>query len=368
MRHSTFLEVNLKLLQENFSKIKSLTKAHVLPMVKANAYGNGLVPISKFLVEECEVNRLGCASLGEALHLFHECPNLNVEMMVLSDTEITNPDYADAYNNYSITPVLYNYSDVEYFLKNAIFAKVPLVLEINSGMNRLGISLDELSELAPKLKSRGVKHLMTHFARSSDKLKDDDKTHRQMDEFIEAKKILKDSGVEVRETSVANSGAIEQKFGVDETFVRPGLMLYGSYSVSPRIWDGHQISRFVTKVLKTFSVKKGVPVGYGVNVAPEDCFIAVIAVGYADLSLTTASGAEIVVNGHKGKIFARVNMDMMFLIFDNAAAGKIKPGDAIEIWNHDNRVIGDLAVAMKTIPYQLMCGLTNRIPRIYKVK
>jgi alanine racemase len=368
MRHSTFLEVNLGLLQENLNKIKRLTKANILPMVKADAYGNGLIPISKFLVQDCEIKRLGCATLGEAIHLFNECPDLNAEIMVFSDTEISNPEFSEAYSNFAITPVLHQPSDLESVLSNPTFSKLPIILKVNTGMNRLGFSLEDLAKYAPRLKTRGVKHLLTHLARSTEQFKDGDKTHKQLSEFSQAKQILKDAGVSVQETSVSNSGAIEQKIGQDETFVRPGLMLYGPYSVEPRIWDGSQISRFVTKILRTFEVKKGTPVGYGVNVAPEDGFIAVIAVGYADFSVTTSSGADITVNGYKGKIFARVSMDMMFLMFDSSVAGKLKSGDQIEIWNHDNRVIGELAVSMKTIPYHLMCGVSNRIPRIYKVK
>lgn len=368
MRHSTFLEVNLRLLQENLDKIKRLTSAKILPMVKADAYGNGLVPVSKFLVEECGITRLGCATLGEALYLYNQCPDLNVEMMVFSDTEISNPEVNHAYNNFAMTPILHQPSDLETVLNNPDLAKVPVVIKMNSGMNRLGFTLDELTHYAPKLKNRGVKHLLTHFATSYYPLKPGDKNARQMEEFNQAKKILKDAGVTVQETSVSNSGAIEQKFGVEETFVRPGLMMYGPPSVEPKIWDGHQISRLVTKVLKTFMVKKGTPVGYGINVAGEDGFIVIIPIGYADLSVTTASGAELYINGYKAKIFARVNMDMMFLMFDPSVAGKIKTGDQIEIWNHDNKVINDLATQMKTIPYHLMCGLTQRIPRIYKVK
>jgi len=368
MRHSTFLEVNLGLLQENFLKIKRFSSAKVLPMVKADAYGNGIIAISKYLVEQCEVRTLGCASLGEALHVFNQCPDLNAEMMVFSDSEISNPELAEAYANLAITPVLHQRSDVEAVLHNPVLSKIPITLKINTGMNRLGLSLDELAELAPKLKTRGVKHLMTHFSCSYYSLKDGDKSHRQMDEFKKAKDILKNAGVEVKETSVANSGAIEQKFGMNETYIRPGLMLYGPPSVEPRIWDGHQISKLQTKILKTFIVKKGTPVGYGINVAGEDGFIAIIPIGYADLSVTTASGAELMINGHKAKIFARVNMDMSFLIFDASVAGKLKAGDSIEFWNHDNRTIADLAIQMKTIPYHLMCGVTNRIPRIYKVK
>ena len=368
MRHSTYLEINLSLLQENYSKIQAMTRARVLPMVKADAYGNGIVPISQFLVEECQVERLGCATLGEALFLFNQFPALNAEMMVFSDTEISNPEIAEAYKHYAITPVLHQPSDLEAVLKNPSLKNIPIVLKVNTGMNRLGFTLDELEKISSRLKGRGVKHLMTHFACSYYPLKNGDKTHRQMDEFKKARKILENAGVEVEETSVANSGAIEQHFGLDETFVRPGLMLYGPPSVEPKIWDGHQISRFVTKIIKTFDVKKGTPVGYGINVAGEDGFIAVIPMGYADLSVTTISGAEIVIKGHKAKFFARVNMDMCFLFFHPSSAKDFKVGDQIEIWGHSNQTISDLSSQMKTIPYHLMCGVTNRIPRIYKVK
>ncbi len=368
MRHSTYLEVNLGYLQDNFNLVAKKSKAKILPMVKADAYGNGIIAISKTLVEDCGVSTLGCASLGEAISLYNSCPDLETEMIVFSDTEITNTDFNSAYLNESIFPVLHQVSDVNYVLTNSNFKKLPLILKINTGMNRLGINLNELEQLAPKLKGRGVKHLMTHFACSYYPLKAGDKTHRQMEEFHKALRILKDAGVEVEETSVANSGAIEQSFGLDETFIRPGLMLYGPPSVEPQIWSGHQISKFVTKIIKTFEVKKGTPVGYGINVAGEDGFLVIIPVGYADLSVTTLSGTVLTVNGHKAKIFGRVNMDMCFLMFDRSATGKLKVGDTVELWGHDNRVISDLATQMKTIPYHLMCAVTNRIPRVYKVK
>lgn len=367
MRHSSYLEVNLSLVESNFKKIQSMGKANIIPMVKADAYGNGLVPVSRFLSSELGVKKLGCASLGEAVHLYRECPDLKSEMMIFSDTEITSEEWGHYYQNLPLTPVLHQLADIEYVLQNKNLKHIPIVIKVNTGMNRLGVSLEELEQLAPRLKDRGVQHLMTHFACSYYPLKMGDKTHRQMDEFIKAKKILADHGVEVRETSVSNSGAIEQGFGMNETYVRPGLMLYGPPSVEPIIWDGQQVSRFVTKVLKTFIVKRGTPVGYGINVAPEDGYVAIIPIGYADLSVTTLSGAEILVNGVKGKIFARVNMDMSFIFFNLSHKDKIKSGDQIEIWNHDNKLIADLANQMKTIPYHLMCAVTHRIPRIYKV-
>lgn len=369
MRHSSYLEVNLDYLGENFQNIKALApKAEILPMVKADAYGNGLIPISRFLNEECGVKKLGCARLGEAIKLFQECPQFKGEMLVFSDTELQSEKMRQTYLDLNVTPVIHQASDLEMLLTAPELKDVPVVLKVNSGMNRLGLSLEELERAAPRLKARGVQHLLTHLATSYYPLKPGDKNQRQVSEFEKAKKILKDHSVEVRETSVANSGAIEQGFGVEETYVRPGLMLYGPSSVEPQVWRGHQISRFVTKVMKTFTVKKGTPVGYGVHVTGEDVFMVVIPIGYGDGISTFYSGIELSIKGFRGKIFGRVNMDMTFIAFDPSVAGKIKEGDVVDVWNHDNRVILDIAAQMKTHAYQVMCGISSRIPRIYKVK
>ena len=370
MRHSTYLEVNLGMIAQNFKKIQELApRAEIVPMVKSDAYGNGMIPISQFLVRECGVKKLGCGTLGEALRVSEECPDLKADVIVYSDTELHDTKLCEAYLNLNITPVLSQPRDLELVLTHPDFKKMPLIVKLNTGMNRLGFLKEELEPFIPRLKARGIEHLMTHFARSSEVLKPGDKTHRQMDEFIAVKNMLMDAGVEVRSTSVSNSGAIEQKFGVDETFVRPGLMLYGPPSVTdPIIWNGQQSSRLVTKILSTFPVKKGVPVGYGVNVAPKDGHMAIIPIGYGDGLFTFASGTRLTINGQQGYIFGRISMDMAFILFDPEAESKIKVDDRIEFWNHDNRVITEIANQNKTIAYQLMCGISSRIPRIYKVK
>lgn len=369
MRHTSYLEINLRLLQENLEKIRRLSgKAKVLPMVKADAYGNGLVPVTQCLVREEKLGKIGVASLGEALKLSRECPDLDAEYLVFSDTDLADPDLRSLYADHNITPVIHQPSDLDHFLKDDRLKDVPLVLKVNTGMNRLGFSLQELEENLPRLKSRGIRHLLTHFAYSYAPIKPGDKTSRQLEAFETAKRLLADAGVSVEETSIANSGAIEQGIGTGETYVRPGLMMYGPYSVEPRVWDGHQISRFETRILKTFFVKKGTPVGYGVNVAREDGLVAILPVGYGDGISTFSPGVSLTVKGFPCKVFARVNMDMTFLFFAPDAEGKVRAGDVVEIWNHDNRVITDMATQMKTIPYALMCGITGRIPRIYKIK
>lgn len=370
MRHSSYLEVNLGYIGENFNRIQALApKAEILPMVKANAYGNGSVPISQYLVKECGTKILGTASLGEALQIKNECPDLKVKLLVFSDTEIQNPELRQYYLDSGISPVLHQASDLEVMKTDSAFKTAPLILKLNTGMNRLGLSIEDLEKYLPMLKERGIDHLITHFARSAQIIEPGDKSHKQVEEFQKMKKFLMDAGVEIRSTSLANSGAIENKFAVDETYVRPGLMLYGPPScLDPIIWHGHQSSRLVTKVMKTFQVKKGTPVGYGVNVADKDSFMVIIPVGYGDGLIAYGSGTKLKINGIEGKIFGRINMDMAFIQFDPSAEAKIKNESVVELWNHDNKVITDIAVQNKTIPYQLMCGISGRIPRIYKVK
>lgn len=369
MRHSSFLEINLGLMARNFQLIQELApKATILPMVKANAYGNGLIPISQFLVNDLGVRLLGCASLGEALELIHEVPTLKSKILVFSDTELQNEHAREAYLKFNVIPVLHQASDLDVVLKQKEFSKLPLVLKLNTGMNRLGLLEPDLIKYLPLLKVRGISHLMTHFARSSSVITPGDKSHKQMDEFHRMKKILIDGGVTIETTSVSNSGAIEQQFGVSETYVRPGLMLYGPPSVTePILWNGSQTSRWITKINSSFLAKKGTPVGYGVNVADKDSYFAVIPIGYGDGFFTFYSGTRLLVNGVPAKVFGRINMDLTFLQFDPEDAGKIKNGDVIEIWNHDNKVITDIANQNKTHAYQLMCGVSSRIPRIYKV-
>lgn len=311
----------------------------------------------------------GCASLGEALYLKKELPSLSSRLIIFSDTELSHAEGRAGYRDKQLTPVIHQKSDLELVLRVPEFKSTPLILKVNTGMNRLGLSMDDLQAYLPELKNRGVEHFMTHFARSGTLLKKDDKTYRQFDEFLRLKKFLTDSGVSIEKTSVANSGAIEQSFGVNESYVRPGIMLYGPPSVTePIVWNGKQISRWVTKVMSSFLVKKGTPVGYGVNVVEKDSFMVLLPIGYGDGFLTYYSGASLSINGIKGKIFGRVNMDMAFVQFDPEAQSQIKNNDLVEVWGHDNRQIAELAAQSKTHAYQIMCAVSGRIPRIYKVK
>ncbi len=367
MRHSSELLVSFPFLAENIKFIKSLVgKAELLPMVKANAYGHGLLPVSKFLAHELSIKQIGVASLGEAMAIIKDEPSFPSRINVFSDTEIHDPEYSQFYLAHDVVPVLHQLIDVERVISDSSFKRVPLMIKLNTGMNRLGIEKDEWEKLVSLLKKYGrteIDHLLTHFACADMKLKAGDRTHRQYEMFLEAKTYLKENGITIKATSVSNSGAISQGFGTDESFVRPGIMMYtGTES------GGHNISKLCAKVIKTYPVKKGTPVGYGNHVAGDDGVVVVLPLGYGDGVLTYASGTRLNVKGAPCQLFARVNMDLMFLFFRTADFPQLKRGDGVELWNHEPKVINDIADQMKTISYQLLCAISGRVPRNYSVK
>jgi alanine racemase len=370
MRFSSELVVDLTLLQENFQKLKKLARNNqIIFMVKANAYGHGLIDIVKFSSKNLGVKFFGCASLGEALEIKREASDPSMEIFVFSDLALET--HLESYRNSNIFPVLSSLSQLKLVIESGV--EIPIVLKINTGMNRLGINDRDYNIAIDYLKQnevKSIKHLMTHFSNSFFKIKEGDKTHRQYSKFLEFKKLLSNSKISLESSSVSNSGAIEQKFGLDETHIRPGLMLYGARSVGSLkndeiMWDGKIISSLNTKVISIEAVNKGTPIGYGGHTCHADGIIAFLPLGYGDGILTYYSGANIYHNGAIGKIIGRVNMDITAVHFSKEDANKIKVGDKVEFWNHTQNSVVEFATQTNSIPYQMFTSITSRVPRRY---
>jgi alanine racemase len=368
MREHTRLEISWAALTRNWEVIQNLApRAQILPMIKANAYGHGLVKVGQFLHQSLKVKTLGVATLGEAETFLHETPRYAGVVLVFSDSNLTDPGISSRYQTKSIVPVIHEKSALEVFLSDKNFSHLPLVIKLNTGMNRLG--LDETdwewaAQLIVKSGRKSIQHLLTHFACSYMHYEEGDKTHRQEAAFARGLALFKAAGLAIEETSLANSGAIEQQASVEHTWVRPGLMLYGPGSFKART---EMISTFSTRILKVFEAKRGVPVGYGTHVPLEDGVMAVLPVGYGDGLPTQASGHKFQTLGFETKVFGRVNMDMAFLFFPKAAWGKIKAGDEIRFWESDPAAVVSWAEHMGTHPYQAMCGISGRVPRVYRL-
>ncbi|EPY35606.1 alanine racemase [Strigomonas culicis] len=411
LRYSSHVEIRLPNIQHNINRIREFyaPKATIIAMIKGQGYGNGLAPVGGYLHESCDIHHFGVATLGEAHHLLQSCPSIDAKgnhVFVCSDTEILNPAMQSAYEEQNrkaasgagaqLWPILGTRGAVEHFCaqRRTTFADTPLCVKLNTGMNRLGLPRAELEALVPLLRaSGGVDLLLQHFSISG--AVGHPACASQYECFQRAKAFLRDAGVAVRATSASNSGAIEQGLGVEETYVRPGIMLYGPSSLDPatmtpglRPWDGKACGFFYTKVLHRHVVRAGEHVGYGVrdNQAREDMVVVVVPTGYADGFSRFYKGMPVCVSPAlprgadedlanlqgqiMGRVFGNVNMDMAAIAVVPSEVGRdietllreIRPETTVLLWGQD---IGAKATAVNTIPYELMCGLTERIPRVY---
>jgi alanine racemase len=366
--------VDLSILKENYNKLKKICPNNeVIFMVKADAYGHGLIPIVRYSVTELGIREFGCATLGEALQLRDELYDLEFEIYVFSDVQIELKECAEIYLNRRIIPVISNRDDFDYILGHSDFDRFPLCLKFNTGMNRLGLSLDECDELikAIKLKSRkSIHHLFTHFSSSSLSMKKNKRNLSQIEKFSALKEKFKSEGIKIDNSSISNSGAIEQKVGLEETHVRPGIMLYGPSTLIPKYsqlscWDGKIISRLETYIIRSFEVTKGQPIGYGATPCPDDGVVAIIALGYGDGFSTRYTGAHLTHNGKVGLVAGRVNMDMAQVFFKKDEVPELNVGDTFTVWGHDSEEFQELTMETKTLSYETFIQLTNRVPKIY---
>lgn len=376
MRFRSRLLVDLNILAENVSHLKELFPSQkILFMVKADAYGHGVLPLVRFCVEKLGIVEFGCATIGEALSLRENLHDLEFEVYVFSDVQIELKDCTEIYLHKRIIPVISNFSDLEFVLSHPDFSHFPLCLKFNTGMNRLGLDDEKVGEVIQYLKRyrhSKIFHLMTHFSSASHSMKSHKRNQEQQERFTQVKDEFQKAGIVVERTSLSNSGAIEQGVGGGETHIRPGLLLYGPSCLVPPLrglsqWRGRVISQLETYIIHVFPVVQGQPIGYGGSPVANAGVVAIIAIGYGDGFPTRFAGATLRHKGHEGRVVGRVNMDMAQIWFPKEAYKDLVVGDKFIIWDHTQESVLKLSDETQTLTYELFCQLTPRVPRIHQV-
>ena len=377
MKFRSRLVINLHYLDYNYSIVKKIAPdSEVIFMVKADGYGHGMIPIARYAVVELGIKELGCATIAEAIKLREELSDLEFEIYVFSDTQLELLENADIYTKRRIIPVISDISELEYILHSPEFKNFPICLKFNTGMNRLGLDPQDSPKIVGMLKRhnrRSVHHLISHYANASHPMNTDERNLFQSSRFSEIKKHFTDSEIILERTSQSNSGAIEQKVGLDgDTHIRPGLMMYGPTSLLSEYADrghfeGKIISRLETYIIRTFNVKSGTPIGYGSTICPYDGVVAILAIGYGDGFSTRYSGAHLYHKGFEGVITGRVNMDMIQVLFPVEARDHVLAHEVFTIWGEQDGDLLRFSNETKTIPYELFCSLLPRVPRVYRL-
>ena len=361
----TVAEIDLDAIARNCDRLQSLVgDSRVWGVVKADAYGHGAVQVARRLERTCDA--LAVSLVEEGLEL--RASGIDLPIVVLG--AFYGRCHAQVLEN-RLTPVIYDLEDVERFGAAARQASVraEVHLKVDTGMSRLGISPHDLAraldqfERAPSLRLAGF---CTHFA-SADLAGAD--TAEAMVIFRKCVQDVAHRGFTNVVVHAANSAAAIRHPDTRLNAVRPGLALYGATpSALVSAPDLEPALRLTTRAMAIRDVAPGAGVSYGMLWrAHRPSRVATLPVGYADGYPRHVQGAQVLIRGRKVPIIGAVCMDMMMVDVTDVAHAAV--GDEITLIGVDGAesvTVDDLARTAGTINYEILCGISKRVPRVYK--
>lgn len=360
-QHQTLLEINLNALISNVKQYQQLLKpgVKVMAMVKAFAYGGGSFEIARVL-QYHKIDYLAVAYTDEGVALRKAGIHLPIMVMNVEDAGF------DALLQYNLEPDLYSIDLVKTFadfLSKQGIRHFPVHIELETGMNRLGIAGNELPVLSELLLTDlfKVQSVFSHLVASEDP-KQDDFTQKQLQLFTEfADKIsaLVPYGF-LRH--ISNTSGISRHPQLQLDMVRLGIGMYG---IDDNLKGLQEVSTLRSTVAQIKKVAKGESVGYGhKGILEKNTTIATIRIGYADgypRNLSYGIG-KVWVNGVTAPVIGTVCMDMTMV--DISEAGDVKEGDTVILFGKEIPVT-QVAQWAQTIPYEILTGVSTRVKRVY---
>lgn len=326
--------------------------ARVMAVIKANAYGHGLVTAARALAD---ADAFAVARIEEAVAI----RNAGLGNRIVLLEGVLHPDHLPTASALGLDVVVHSPQQVAMLEAAALAEPVRVWLKVDTGMNRLGVRPGDAREAARRLAAcpavAGPVRFMTHLACADER--DAPVTGRQLQAFSEAL-----AGLE-GERSIANSAALMWREDARADWVRPGLMLYGASPFADSTGAALGLKpamRLASSVIAVKDVRAGERVGYGgVWTAEQDARIAIAAIGYGDgYTRHLGNGTPVLIRGQRRPLAGRVSMDMIAV--DVSDSPEVSVGEEVILWG-DGLAVEELARRAGTIPYELLCGVTQRV-------
>lgn len=374
--------IHLGNLKSNVASIKKLLKNNVKMCVaiKADAYGHGAVPCAKAAVES-GADYLAIATVDEGIEL--RTNGIKVPLLLLS---LCSPEEIPDAVRYGLTPFIFDSEYIQLFAgvcRSVGIKEFPVHLAVDTGMGRIGCAPKQAGKLAAEIVKTGVLTLGgtgTHFALSDGTSKAAVKyTRNQYEEFKTAIKSIRKAGIEPGICHCSNSAATLNNPEYHMDMVRPGIICYGYYAdeVSKEFLESRKIKidlkpvmTVETSVCAIRPFAQGKSVGYGCTwTAQEDTDIAVLPVGYEDgwFRRFSKEGIKVSINGKGYPVRGRICMDQCMI--ELGKDHKVKRWDKAVLFGCKEdgalQTADDIARITSTIPYEITCGISKRVPRIY---
>ncbi|HRR77157.1 MAG TPA: alanine racemase [Ruminococcus sp.] len=366
-------EVSLGQLKKNIEVIKGLNSAgtEIMAVVKADAYGHGYERVVCCLAEECGIRYFAVSNLDEAIAVREYCPA--AEILILG---YTPPEYAHEISENNIIQGVVSTEYAKALCHNSP-GKVRCHVKIDTGMGRIGLRYDRPEDCAKeiadmtKVEGLSVEGIYTHFAVADSDAPDNVAYTDKQENFItDTYDALLEMGIKLPHIHFMNSAATCYRNSSRSTLSRAGIIIYGLHpDISLDIPEGLEpVMELKAVISQVKTVPAGTCISYGRTfTSPEEMRIATVTIGYADgYSRFLSSKGEILVHGKRCRIVGRVCMDQ--LMIDVSDVPEAKSGDIVTLIGRDGDDIitaDDLAAVYGTIGYEVVCGISKRVPRIY---
>jgi alanine racemase len=328
-------------------------KSRIMAVIKANAYGHGLVAVARALDT---TDAFAVARVDEGLAL--RAAGIKSPVVLLEG--VFDSDQLDAAAAADFELVVHASEQIDLLRAAKESHRFKLWLKLDTGMNRLGFKGAQYSKAHAALKAlpvvQGAVNLFTHL--SSADAPGVPTTEQQLNAFAAATRGLQG------ERCIENSAAIFAFPDAQADWVRPGLLLYGVSPFAGSIGADYGLKPVMTlhsHIIATKTLEVGEHVGYGGDwIAARPTRLAIAAVGYGDgYPRSLPSGAPVLVNGERAELAGRVSMDMIGIdVTDLKTAAKL--GDPVVLWG-EGLPVEEVAVWAHTIPYELLCGISQRV-------
>lgn len=367
---AVWAEIDLNKIENNMKRIKELAgDREVIAVVKADAYGHGATSVAPVLLEN-GASKLAVAVIAEGIEL--RDAGIKEPIMILGYTPL---ELGEDLINYNIEQTVY---DLEYAKELSNIAKklgkkAKIHIALDTGMGRIGFlpneeSFKDVVEIC-NLDGLDVCGIFTHFSTADEE--DKTYTYEQFNKIKDFNDKLKEVGIDIKLKHASNSGAI---IDLPETYldgVRAGIILYGYYPSDEVNKDRLKLEPALTLKTRVSHVKtldKDMYISYGRTFKTErKSVIATLPIGYADGYLRLLSGkAKVIINGKFANVVGRICMDQCMI--DVTDIGDVKVSDEVILLGEDGDLkfnADDMAEAMGTINYEVLCMIRHRIPRIY---
>jgi alanine racemase len=345
-------------IRHNLGRVREFApRTRVMAVIKANAYGHGLVAAARALAA---ADGLAVARLDEALAL--RAAGLSQRILLLEG--VLDADELALAAQQRLDVMVHGVEQLAMLEERTGEPSLAAWLKIDTGMNRLGFRAEQFGEVRSRLARIGNVApdpvLVTHLANADEA--SDRMTPAQLRTFASA--TVGAAG----ERSIANSAAILAWPDAHADWVRPGLMLYGVSPFASGLGADLGLRPAMTlrsKVIALKTVRAGETVGYGgAWRANRETRMAVAAAGYGDgYPRSARSGTPVLVNGRRAPLIGRVSMDMITVDVTDLPAARI--GDPVVLWG-EGLPVEEVARCADTIPYQLLCGVSQRVAHEFR--